>query len=136
MSIVIFDAGKLQLLDRLVGNNTYPCFQNARAELFVNNHVPVDTDTAGAFTLASWSGYASQTIGSWSASALSGGVGLSTGAAVNFGNSTGSTQLAYGILLFDPSSGLLLAGAYFAGAPVNVSTLGLIVQVTLEDATL
>jgi hypothetical protein len=136
MGLVFLDQGLIDALDRLTGNNTHSQLNGALLGLYVNNHTPVQTDVAGAFTEASWSGYARQVITGWTFGATLGGLDYTVGDAVLIPNTTGSPQSAYGLLLFEATTGLLLAAALFVGAPVTVSPLGLITQVTVQATDL
>lgn len=133
MALKVLDAGLQAAIDYLCGNTADFCFDSCSIGLYTNNHTPVQSDTLGAFTEAAWTGYARQTVSGIANATLAGGIWSSVFNAVLIPNSSGVMQSAYGLLIFSTYSGALLAAALFAAAPVTVSTLGLIVQVTLQD---
>jgi hypothetical protein len=135
-ALTVVDAGLIEVLERLNGNSTDPVFNGVLVGLYTNNHTPVQADTISSFTEAAWTGYARQAIPSWGPATISGTLGTTDGAPVNIPNGSGSPQSAYGCLLFDATSGNLIAASLFDSAPAVVSTIGLIVQVTLQDEDL
>ena len=136
MSITVFNPGLVSILNKLTQAVGSRIFESCNIGLFVNNRVPQQTDTIAQYTEAAWAGYARQPVTGWTGPTIVGGIGQTVGNAVLIPNTSAINQSAYGVLIFEATSGVLIAAAQFAGAPVIVSPIGLIVQVTIQDADL
>jgi hypothetical protein len=89
--------------------------------LFTNNITPGLSTTLSGLTEAAWGGYAaiSQSWSNFSTNGVSGHNGFAIAAPINFANSSGSPQSAYGYYVTDSGNTKLLAVALFDSAPVT-----------------
>jgi len=112
--IIYPDAG----LNRLILHGLEPTVQY---RLFVNDVTPDRDSVAGDFTQAAWSGYAPINIdvADWTAVTPTIHKGKVTHDDINFANSSGSDENAYGYYVVT-LAGLLLAAMRFDGAPLIV----------------
>lgn len=99
-------------------------------KLFVNNHTPVATDTAGAYTEPTYTGYAAQTPAAPTAGAISGNnIPMTFGTNTFAVTGTGGSDQAYGAFIVD-GSGNFVGAQLFAGGPFPMSTAGDQIAVT------
>lgn len=130
MSLLCPDVGEVVLLtDLLDGANTR---ENWTLKLYKANVTPAETDTAGSYTEADFTGYSSKTLtrttsgSTWSTPATSAGVTKSTyNAGTPFSWSATSVQTVYGYFLVGATSTTLVVAELFGSsiALVNPSTL-------------
>jgi membrane peptidoglycan carboxypeptidase len=125
MAFLTPNVGEQIVLEALV-NKTAP--QNLVLRLFQNNITPGETDTAGTYTEATFTGYTSITL---------------TGATWTYANPTVSypeqtftstagsqSQPIYGYYLTQLASGILVLAERFSGAPVTIINNGDTIKVT------
>lgn len=97
-----------------------------RYHLFTNNIVPALGTTLADLVEATWAGYAN-VLQSWSdytTTGVSGHNGFAIAPPINFGNTSGSPQSAYGYYVTDAGITLLLAVAAFDSPPVVIPNGG------------
>jgi hypothetical protein len=94
--------------------------------LFSNNYTPTLDTLLSNLVEASWSGYTavSLTWSSYSINGVSSHSGFALASPISFGNSSGSSQNAYGYYVTDSGNTLLLAVARFDAPPVVIPNGG------------
>jgi len=101
--------------------------------LFTNNIVPGLSTTLAGLVEAAWAGYApiSQSWSNFTTNGVSGHNGFGIAAPINFANTSGVNQSAYGYYVTDPAGSptMILAIALFDSAPVVVPNGGQITVV-------
>lgn len=119
MDLIFPDAGLVEQLKRILNGTV-------KYRLFTNNLTPSLGDAIGAYTEATWTGYAavSQTFSDYTINGVSGHNGFAIAPPVTFNNSGGSPQNAYGYYVTDSGNTILLASARFDSAPVVVPAGG------------
>jgi hypothetical protein len=116
-NMVLLAAGQNILLDQAfaeseAGDEDYVL------DLYSNNHTPVITDTAGAFTIATFTGYSQVAIprSSFAAASVTGSQSILTSSVVPvFSCSGGSGQTVYGFVMRGATSGTAYLAQYFTG---------------------
>lgn len=124
-NMVILNDGKKLLLDQAFGQSSSP--EDYVVDLYSNNHVPVDVDTAASFTVAAFTGYAQVSI----PRASFGAATIVTGPLANLLSSTvptftctgGGGQTVYGFFLRGAISGTAYLAQYFTGGRAITSGL-------------
>lgn len=124
MALVFPDVGENKALEHLV-NKTAP--ENLVLRLFTSNTTPAEGDTAGTYTEASGSGYASITLTGASWGAASGG---SIAFAQQTFTFTGALGNVYGYYYTEVTSGVLIAAERFSDGPYNVANNGDQIKIT------
>lgn len=126
MALNVPDVGENIALENFV-NKTAP--QNQTLKLFQNNITPSDTDTAGTYTVATFTGYADigLTGASWNA-ASAGSIAYS--AQQTFTSSGVVSNSIYGYYIIQASSGILMWSERDASAPFTVANIGDAVKLT------
>src|SRR5574343_813498 len=124
MALVFPDVGENKALEHLV-NKTAP--ENLVLRLFTSNTTPAEGDTAGTYTEASGSGYASITLTGASWGAASGG---SIAFAQQTFTFTGALGNVYGYYYTEVTSGVLIAAERFSDGPYNVANNGDHIKIT------
>jgi hypothetical protein len=122
--MVILNAGKQLLLDQAFGESSSP--EDYVVDLYSNNHVPVDTDTAGAFTTAVFTGYAQVSVprSSFGAATIVSNLAVLLSSVVpTFSCTGGGGQTVYGFYLRGASSGTAYLAQYFTGGRAITSGL-------------
>lgn len=139
MALLVPDVGEVVLLtDILNGANTR---ENWTLKLFSNNITPAETDVAGTYTEATFTGYSAKTLtrttggSTWAAPTTSGGVTSSqynSGSPQSWSATTGQT--IYGYYYVGVTSTTLILAEVFGSAIVlvNPSTLTIIPKVALD----
>lgn len=126
MALVFPNVGENLVLEALV-NKTAP--QNLVLRLFQNNITPGESDTAGTYTEATFTGYSAITLtgASW-VSASEGSIAF---AQQTFSSSAAqTTQNIYGYYLTQTSSGILMYAERFSDGPYPVTNNGDQIKVT------
>jgi hypothetical protein len=126
MALNVPDVGENIALEAFV-NKTAP--QNQTLKLFQNNITPSDTDTAGTYTEATFTGYAgiSLTGAGWNAAAA----GTITYSAQQTFTSSGTVNNSiYGYYVVQSTSGILMWSERDASAPFVVANVGDAVKLT------
>ena len=109
-------------------NKTAP--QNLVLKLFNNNITPSDTDTAGTYTEATFTGYSAATLTGASWGSASGGV-ITYGSQQTFTRtSTGTVENIYGYFIVQASSGTLAWSERDPSAPFGVTNNGDAIKIT------
>jgi hypothetical protein len=120
-AILVPDVGEVELLKRLLYANAGA--ENGTLRLFKNNITPAESDTAGTFTAADFTGAASLTLtstqaaGTWAVPTTATGLTTSTyqtnlGPLVN----TGAVQTVYGVFVVGATSTVLWYSDLFAAS--------------------
>lgn len=122
MPIVVPDAAEVEWLKRALYANAGS--ENLSLRLFSNNITPAESDVAGTYTEATFTGYAAKTLTSsqsgstWGVPSTSGGLTTST-YATNQVYSPTTSQTIYGYYLLFATSGIIAgAEAFGAGKPL------------------
>ncbi len=118
MALLVPDVGEVELLKRLL----YPSSgENGTLKLYKTNVTPAESDTAGSYTEADFTGYVSKTLTStqsgstWAVPTTGGGTTSSTyGGGTPLSWSPLSTQTVYGYIVVGASSTTLWWAELFA----------------------
>lgn len=127
MALNFPDVGENIALEAIV-NKTAP--QNLVLRLYQNNITPSDTDTAGTYTEATFTGYSAITLtgASWNAAASG---TITYGSQQTFTrSSTGAAQTIYGYYCTQVTSGTLVYSERDGAAPFNITNNGDNVKLT------
>jgi len=138
MALLCPDVGEVLLLTDLLGGGT---LENWKLKLYKTNVTPAESDTAGSYTVADFTGYADKTLtrsltgSTWATPATSSGT---TSSQYNSGTpqswSATSAQTIYGYYVVGATS-TTLAFAELLGASIsliNPSTLTMIPKVQFD----
>jgi len=131
MPLVVSDDGVAFQLDaaRVAYNSAL-----LRIHLFKNSISPDRTTTLGAFTEADFSGYAPQTITSWSSVTVGSHVATTAPTPVVFSVGVGGVaNNIYGYYVTDSTDSILYWSEVDPAAPVALNTLGQTYTVYLQD---
>ena len=111
------DNGLVYLLQQMVGNT------GLIYDLFINDVTPTLNDTPPTYTIAAWSGYASIQVNpaSWTLYGVLAHLGSIQAPTLYFANSSGSPQVVYGYVIWDPTKTYIVGAARFDGAPVTIA---------------
>jgi hypothetical protein len=125
MSLNVPDVGENIVVGCLVNKQTP---QDLVLRLYKNNITPSDTDVAGTYTEAAFTGYAAITLtgASWSAPAS----GVTSYAQQTFTASGAAAESIYGYFLTQASSGILVWSERDAAAPTNIAVTGDNIKIT------
>lgn len=127
-NLIVCDPDLTAELDLVTGKALTVHWKTAVVHVYQNNHTPAHGDVLGAYTEATWPGYASQALtpSTWPASSISAHVASAQYAAtITFErSSTGTAQSAYGIYVTDSGGTILLAAASFDGGPYTMQNAG------------
>lgn len=121
--ITIPDAAKIEWMKRLLYANAGS--ENLSLRLFKNNITPADTDVAGTYTVADFTGYSnvtltsSQAAGTWPVPTASGNKGTATYGTIATWVAT-SDQTVYGWYMLFGTSGTIAAAQAFGGGKALV----------------
>ena len=126
MTLLVPDVGEGRML-RAIVNNTAP--ENLVLRLYTNNITPAETDTAGTYTEATGSGYASITLTGASWSFTQGAPSYASYAEQTF-TFSGALGNVYGYYLTQLTSGILMWSERFPSAPYNIVNNGDNIKVT------
>lgn len=126
MALMFPNTGENLVLEMIV-NKTAP--QNLVLKLFSSNTTPSETDTAGTYTEATFSGYAAITLtgASWGAAA-SGSIAYAQQTFTH--NGGGTSNSIYGYFVVQATSGTLLYAERDASAPFTLANNGDNVKIT------
>lgn len=119
MSLVIPDAAEIPWLKRALYSNSGA--EDLSYRLFKNNVTPSESDVAGTYTVADFTGYTSQTLTSsqsgstWSVPTTSGGTTSSVYGSSAITWTAASDQTVYGIYALFGTSGIIAAAEGFGG---------------------
>lgn len=125
MDLLFPDAGLVFQLEQILN-------ATVKYRLFTNNVTPTLADTVATYTEAAWAGYGgpiSQTFSNFTLNGVTGHNGYALAPPISFGNSSGSSQAAYGYYVTDTGGTILLAAARFDSPPVTVPNGGALVVV-------
>jgi hypothetical protein len=137
MSIIVQDKGCQNFLDTLTNQGGVVKLDAVKARLYTNNHTPVHTDVIGAFTEATFGGYAAQAMSGWGASTISASVASSTAANVTFNNTSGAAQTIYGYYVTDSGATVCYFAEIFTAGPLSLpSGLSLVLSITFTVQSL
>lgn len=124
MSFLCVDTTEEMLAKYLV-NKSPSAAEDVVLRLFKNNKTPGDTDTAGAYTEADFSGYSHYDINSTEWSISPNAPTLITGPEITFqATGTQASQNIYGYYMTQVSSGLLLSVWRFDDGPYVITEDG------------
>jgi hypothetical protein len=126
MALNFPDTGENLSLE-MITNKTAP--QNLVLRLFQNNITPSDTDTAGTYTEANFTGYSAITLTGASWNAASAGT-IAYSAQQTFTCSGASSNSIYGYYVTQATSGTLLYSERDASAPFAIANTGDAVKIT------
>lgn len=126
MALNVPDVGENIALEALV-NKTAP--QNLVLRLYKNNITPADSDTAGTYTEAVFTGYAGITLTGASWGAASAGT-ITYGSQQTFTCGAAATDDIYGYYCTQLSSGILVYSERDASAPFAVRNNGDAIKIT------
>ncbi len=122
MTLVLPDTGELIALKALFNNTAG---QDVKIKLFTNNITPSESDTAGTYTEANFTGYAALTLlgANWT---FTGGAPSSASYAQQTFASTANqaTQQVYGYFVVQATSGTLLYAERFPAGPYPIANNG------------
>jgi hypothetical protein len=120
--LVVPNVGEQIALEALV-NKVAP--QNLRYRLFTNNITPAETDVAGTYTEATFTGYAGQTLTGANWTVVQGAPTLASHAQLTFASTADQTlQNVYGYYVTQATSTLLVLAERFTGAPFAIQNNG------------
>lgn len=125
MAIVVPDVGENLVLEMIVNRTAA---QNLILRLFKSNTTPAESDTAGTYTEADFTGYLAATLTGASWGAASGG--SIAYAQQTFTASGTPNNDIYGYYMTQASSGTLLLAERDAAAPFAVRTAGDNIKIT------
>ena len=127
MALNFPDTGENIALETLVNKTAA---QNLVLKLYSNNITPSDTDVAGTYTEATFSGYAAATLTGATWGAAAGGT-ITYGAQQTFTrNSTGAAENIYGYYVIQTTSGTLVYSERDGSAPFAVTNNGDAIKIT------
>jgi hypothetical protein len=127
MALNVPDTGENIALEALVNKTAG---QNLVLKLYSNNLTPSDTDVAGTYTEATFTGYAAATLTGASWNAASAGT-ITYSAQQTFTRSaTGTTENIYGYYVVQSGSGILVYSERDASAPFAVTNNGDAIKIT------
>jgi hypothetical protein len=130
MAGLLSNVGEEQML-KLLCNKAGVTLRDMSLRLFKNDYTPVETSIVGDFTVANFTGYASQTLGTadWTITP-----GAPTSAACGqktFTSTAGSqNQPIYGYYLVTVTDEIFVAGERFSDGPYTVVNNGDAIKVT------
>ncbi len=140
MAIVIPDAAKIPWMKRMLYDNAGS--ENISLRLFKTNVTPADSDTAGSYTVADFTGYSNFTLTStqsgstWPVPTVSSNKGTATYQTTATWTAT-TDQTIYGWYMVFATSGTIAASQSFgAGKPLvgaNSDQLSIIPRLQLDD---
>jgi hypothetical protein len=125
MAGIVPNAGENILAGYLVNKTS---LENLVLKLFKSNTTPAETDTAGTYTEADFTGYSSITLtgASWTITADTASYAQQT-----FTSSAGSqNQDVYGYFLVRATGGELMFAERFSDGPYNVNNIGDNIKIT------
>lgn len=129
MCLVIPQEGEKQLLDMLIGGDT---FADVRLRLYKNNYTPVAGSVYSDFTSADFSGYAQETPSFGAATLVNGKGTITDSAARDFEHNGGGTaNTIYGYYVVESVANKILWAERF-GSPVLLTVAGDKVTITLQ----
>lgn len=127
MALNVPHTGENIALEALV-NKTAP--QNLIIKLFSNNITPSDTDVAGTYTEATFTGYAAITLTGATWNAAAGGTITYSAQQTFTRTSTGATENIYGYYVVQAVSGTLVYSERDGSAPFAVTNNNDAIKVT------
>jgi hypothetical protein len=126
MALLVPDTGENLVLEMIVNKTAA---QNLVLKLFQSNTTPAEGDTAGTYTEATFSGYASATLTGASWGAASGG-SISYAQQTFTHNGGGVSNNIYGYYITQTTSGVLVLAERDGSAPFALSNNGDNVKIT------
>ena len=127
-NLVMMDTDLGNELDLITGKISTQAWKTAKVHVYTNNHTPDRGDALGAYTEATFAGYAAVSLvgATWPSASVSAHLATAVyGATVSFTRSTtGSAQTCYGIYVTDSAGTTLLGAALFDSGPYTVTNAG------------
>lgn len=128
MALLVTNEGEVIALKALLNHTAG---QNLVLKLFKSNTTPAETDTAGTYTEADFTGYSAITLTGSSWVVTPGAPSSAAYAQQTFTSSADqSAQNVYGYFLVQTSSGTLVYAERFTGAPFVIQNNGDNIKVT------
>lgn len=126
MALNFPDVGENLALEMIVNKTAA---QNLTLKLFESNTTPAESDTAGTYTEATFTGYSSISLTGANWNAASGG-SIAYNAQQTFTSSAAQSKLVYGYYVIQTVSGTLLYSERDASAPFSITQNGDTVKLT------
>jgi hypothetical protein len=128
MTLVLPNQGEQLALEALVGKTAG---QNLKLCLFQNNYTPIEASVEGSFTVATFTGYADQTLTASSWTVTPGDPSSCAYPQCTFTSTAGSqNQSIYGYYLLQVTSGKLVWAERFTDGPYTIVNNGDAIKVT------
>ena len=132
MTLVVPNAGEAKMLAAIVAA------QNFTLKLFKSNTTPGESDTAGTYTEATFTGYAAKTLstGTWNAPVEGAPSYIDRADEVFTSSADQATENVYGYFVVGASDGVIRWAERFSDAPIAITNLNDAITVTprLEGA--
>ena len=125
MALVFTNSGENLVLEMIVNKTAA---QNLVLKLYSSNTTPSETDTAGTYTEATFSGYAAITLTGASWGTASGSIAYAQQTFTH--NGGGTSNSIYGYFVVQATSGTLLYAERDGSAPFTLTNLGDNVKLT------
>ena len=115
MALLVPDVGEVELLDKLL-KDALSVDEDYTLKLYKTNVTPAESDTAGSYTVADFTGYANKTLtrAGWAAASTAAGTTSTTFAQQSW--SPTSSQTVYGYYVIGATSTVLLWAELFASS--------------------
>lgn len=135
LALKVPDTALLFFLNTLLGNNNAPLGAGCTIKLYQNDYTPVAGSVLASFTEATFTGYASQPLGTWTAPAIVAAHGRTQAAALTWVKNGATTNLIYGYYVVQGAQ--LLFAERDPLAPISMVNNGdaYTVQVIFTDAS-
>jgi hypothetical protein len=127
MPLVCPDAGEVLLANNWL-NKVAP--QNQTLKLYSNNITPAETDTAGTYTEAAFTGYAAIGLTGADWTVTSGAPTSAATAAKTFTQTAVASSNVYGYFIVQAVSGIIMVAERFSAAPFALANNGDSITVT------
>lgn len=130
MAGLLSNVGEEQML-KLLCNKSGVALRDMSLRLYQNDYTPVEASIVGNFTVATFTGYASQTLATGDWTITPGAPTAAACAQKTFTSSAGSqSQPIYGYYLVTVTDEIFIAGERFSDGPYTVVNNGDAVKVT------
>lgn len=132
MALLVPDVGEVRLLSYAV-NKLTP--ENFTLKLYQNNITPGESDVAGTYTEATFTGYAATTLtgANFTVSTVTGTTTATYSPNQVFTSTANqTTQLIYGYFVVGASSGILMWAEKFTDGPYAISVNGDSITITVK----
>ena len=133
MAVVVSNVSEILVLKNYL-NNTAP--QDQKLKLYTNNITPGESDTAGTFTEATFTGYSAASLAGANWDFTSGDPSFAQyNTTLTFtSTATQTLEAIYGFYIVQTSSGILMWAERFDTGPFNIKLNGDNIQITLKLA--